>query len=179
MEPSRGNALLLLGGIISNTQSFTHPQVSDRDRDMAAWLKEISQAPDDLAQRVFTAKSDLSGERLAQALDGDSKVLVIQGKRVATMQLEIYNPEHLIAERREEIESILSTFTQTEGADYGYLNMKNLEKGTSLILCGNKATRLLFASLSGVTWEGNLGYSTERTLRKQINAWIDDQLART
>ena len=155
------------------------PQVSHRDRNMAAWLKDISQAPNDLAKRMFIAKSDLSGTRLAQALDGDSKVLVIQGKRVATMQLEIYNPDRLIAERREEIESILSTFVKTEGADYGYLNMKNLENETSFILCGNEATRLLFTSLSGMMWDDHLGYSTERTLRKQINTWIDDQLSRT
>ena len=179
VEPSRESAILLYGGILSNTQNFTHPQVSHRDRNMAAWLKDISQAPNDLAKRMFIAKSDLSGTRLAQALDGDSKVLVIQGKRVATMQLEIYNPDRLIAERREEIESILSTFVKTEGADYGYLNMKNLENETSFILCGNEATRLLFTSLSGMMWDGHLGYSTERTLRKQINTWIDDQLSRT
>jgi len=179
VTPSRGSAILLLGGIISNTQNFTHPQTSDRDREMAVWLKEVAGVSDDLAKRMFTAKSDLSGGRLAQALDGDSKVLMIQGKNVATMQFEIFNPEHLITERREEIESILSALIQTEGADYGYLNMKDLENGTSLILCGNEATRLLFASLTGITWEGNLGYSIERTLRKQINAWIDSKLPQT
>ncbi len=54
-----------------------------------------------------------------------------------------------------------------------------LESGTSLILCGNEATRELFSYLPNVLWEGNLGRSTERTLRKQITAWIDDRLSRT
>lgn len=178
IDPSRESALLLLGGIISNTQNFTHPQTSDRDRAMATWLKAISAAPIDLARRMFTAKSDLLGERLAQALDGDSETITIQGKRVSTMQLEIYQPENLIAHRLEEMQKILSDFTKDNGADLGYLNMKNLESGDSFILCANEATRSLFSSLPEVTWQGNLGHSKQRTLRKQINAWIDEHLSR-
>lgn len=178
VEPSSESALLLLGGIISNTQNFTHPQTSDRDRTMATWLKAISQAPDDLARRMFLAKSDLAGDRLAQALDGDSKTLTIQSKRVSTMQLEIYGPKKLIADRLEEMQRILSDFTKENTADFGYLNIKNLESGESFILCANEVTRNLLASIPEVEWTGNLGHSRQRTLRKQINAWIDEHLAR-
>lgn len=87
-EPSKESALLLYAGIISNTQNFLGI-ATDRDREMAEWLKEVSDAPLDLVRQMFLAKSDLSGSKLKETLYGDSKILNINGKVVGTLQLEI------------------------------------------------------------------------------------------
>ncbi len=176
LEPSRESALLLYGGILSNTQNFSGI-ATDRDRHMADWVKEIAEAPNDLARQMFLAKSDLSGSKLRETLLGDSKVLHIQGVDVGTLQLEIIGVEDLINTRRKEIENVIGEVSATEDCDYVFANMKDLESGESSILCGDVVTKELLSSAPDVTWNGLLGKSKTFTLRKQITAWIDEKLS--
>lgn len=175
LEPSKESALLLLGGIISNTQNFTGI-VTDRDKEMAKWLQEISGAPEDLARQMFLAKSDLPGSKLRETLLGDSKVFYIQGKVVGTAQLEIIGVQQLLQDRRDEIEKVLQEIKVSESCDYTYANMQDLELGKSWLLCVDGKTVELLKDAPDITWKGRLGVSKKLTLRKQMNAWIEEKL---
>lgn len=175
VDPSRESALLLYGGIISNTQNF-QGSFTKRDTEMAEWLKELSEAPDTLVRDMFLAKSDLSGDRLRQALIGDSKVLPIQGKVVGTAQLEIIGVDELIATRRSEIEEVLNEIKDENKCDLMFLNLKDLDSGIGTIFCIDDATCELLQKMPNVEWDGRLGKSSKFTLRKQITAWMDENL---
>ncbi len=177
IEPTPTSALLLLGGIISNTQNFTGI-VTDKDREMAEWLREFAKPPQDLAEQMFTAKSDLAGEKLQQVLKSDEKIMHLQGKKVGTMQLEILGVEKLLAERQGEIEEALKAFHDSGQCDFSFLNLKDLSTGVSILMCADDGTRTFLNDAPGITWSGRIGKSTTLTMRKQITAWIDEKLAK-
>lgn len=174
ITPSKESALLLYAGILSNT--FNYVSATDRDRAMASWLRDLSGAPDDLAQQLFTAKSDLSGPKLADVLLSDIKLFTIKGKRIGTTQLEIVDVQTLIQERRSEIEDVLSIIKREQECDYTFINMKDFGRSASFILCGDEQTFSLLQPAPGITWDGRLGESKILTLRKKIMAWIDERL---
>ncbi|MBI2475047.1 DHH family phosphoesterase [Candidatus Uhrbacteria bacterium] len=163
IKPSKESAMFLYGAIISNTENFTGIS-TDRDREMADWLKQISNAPDDLAQKMFIAKSDLSGNRLREILFGDLKTIVIEEKTFAIGQIEIIGVDKLLAERREEIMSMMKEIQKTEKSDYTFVNFKDLEKGSSKILCLDDKTAELLKDLPNLKF------------RKHIIAWIQEKL---
>ncbi len=175
INPSKESALYLLGGIISNTQNFT-AVATDRDREMAKWLKEISNAPDDLAKQMFIAKSDLSGDRLQQTLKNDFKVVQIQNITAAITQLEIVGVLDLVARRRDELEDFLLDLKKQHDSDLTFVNMKELETGESYILCADEKTRDFLANMPDVDWTDGLGHSKTLTLRKHIANWIKKEL---
>lgn len=175
MEPSKESALFLLGGIISNTQNFTGI-ATDRDRAMADWLWSVSGVPADLARQMFLAKSNLSGSRLKESMFIDLKTLQLQEKRISIVQLEIIGVQQLVNNRREEMEQILKEIHTREQSDFTFINMKDLDSGTSMILCLDQATADLLKNLPGVTWNGLVCQSAQLTLRKQLSSWIQNQL---
>lgn len=176
--PSKESALLLYGGILSNTQNFSAID-TPRDREMAAWLKGISEAPHDLAERMFTAKSDLKGDRLRQSIQNDTKILQLHGKIVGIAQLEVFEVSSLIDARRNEMESILDEVRREHDCDVTFLNMKDLATGQSTIVCRDDETSVLLHGLPDVEWNGRVGLSKTLTLRKQLSAWIDEQVTGT
>ena len=173
--PSKESALLLFGGIISNTQNFTAIN-TERDNKMADWLREISNAPADLARQMFQAKSDLSGAKLQRTLLGDSKVLHVEGNVIGTAQLEIIGVKELLDTRRLEIEEVLQKIAKEHHCDYMFANIKDLKLQVSYLLCLDDVTCTLLKSVPEVEWEGRLGLSKKLTLRKQLTAWIDQRL---
>ena len=163
LEPSKKSALFLYGAILSNTKNFTGIS-TDRDREMADWLKQIAKAPDDLARQMFIAKSDLSGNKLREMMFGDLKTIVIEGKTFAIGQIEIIGVDELLEKRREEIMSFLNEIQKNENADYTFVNFKDLKKASSEILCVDEETSELLKDLPDLKF------------RKHIIAWIQEKL---
>ncbi|MBU1126072.1 MAG: DHHA2 domain-containing protein [Patescibacteria group bacterium] len=176
IQPSKESGLLLYGGILSNTQNLSST-ATERDRQMAEWLKELSGASDNLAQEMFAAKSDLAGDELQKTLLGDSKVIPVQNKMIGTMQLEIIGAKELVKNRLQEIQQVLENFGQENDCDYAFVNIKDLENDSGIIITFDQETLKLMQDVPGIEWHGNLGFSSQLTLRKQITAWIDERLA--
>lgn len=175
INPSKESALFLYGGILSNTQNFT-AIATDRDKEMAEWLKELSEAPEDLVEQMFTAKSDLAGDRLKKTLFGDLKTLDINGIPVTIAQLELYDMEQLLIDRHMEIDEILRDIKKQEGADYTFLNVKDITSSVSAIICVDQETADLLHDLPDAEWNGWIGISPELTLRKELSAWLLERL---
>ncbi len=177
VDPSKESALFLLGGIISNTQDFTVTATTERDHEMAKWLREVSGAPDDLARQMFVAKSDLSGDRLRSTLLSDMKILTIQGRVVGTSQLEIIGVKKLVETRRDEIQDVVERIRDGNNAEFMFLNMKDLDLGKSYVLCADQVTKDLMEDATDIEWNGRLGLSSTLTVRKQLTSWLNDKLA--
>lgn len=126
VTPSREAAILLYGGIISNTLNFLSTNYTQRDKDMAAWLKELAQLPDELTYDMFATKSDLSGDKLAVAIDQDTSDYTFAGHKVGIAQLEIVGSEQLVAERRADIERELAALKEREGFESLFLSINDL-----------------------------------------------------
>lgn len=169
--PSRESALFLLGGIISNTHNFT-AVTTPRDHAMADWLRPIAQAPENLAERMFQAKSDLSGDRLREAMMGDSKLFEIHGRTVLISQLEIFGVQVLLAQRRLDIEGILKEMQEVQNADVAMVNLIELKDNLLSILFLDASIADVLAKLPDSTCQDRLCTSPTINLRKKLVAWM-------
>lgn len=77
------DAGLLLAGIISDTLNLNSPTTTTEDIDTYYDLSQISKIdPNVLAEKMFEAKSDLSGKNVEEIILGDLKEFDFAGKRV-------------------------------------------------------------------------------------------------
>lgn len=89
---------MLLGGIISDTLKFTSPTTTQEDIDAANELAQIAKVEiDELAEKMFEAKSDLTGMSADDILHVDSKIFDLSGKKLRISVLETTNPANAIA----------------------------------------------------------------------------------
>lgn len=174
ITPSSSSALYLLGGIISNTANF-QSNTTARDTKMAGWLEGLCHPPADLAERMFAAKSDLSGDRLEKTLWGDLKTFVICKQRFAIAQIEINNTELLLQERREDIVETLKCISDKHQSDHVFVILKDLKTHVSRVVCLHKLTTELLEALPGVTCEGLL-CTLDHFNRKKIVALLEEYL---
>lgn len=175
IKPSKESALLLYGGILSNTQNFT-AIATDRDKKMAQWLKKLSGAQDDLPRQMFLAKSDLSGKRLRETLLGDKKIFKFGNNIVGIAQLEIIGADGLINSRIEEVERVLREIHDENLTDYTFAHIKDLDTSISNFICLDDKTQELLNDVPDTSWNDRMGTSNTFTLRKQIAAWIEERL---
>ncbi len=93
---------LILAGILSDTLKFTSPTTTDEDKKVAQKMSEITNIDiDDFAQKMFDAKSDLSGMSAKDILLSDSKVFEMGGKIIRISVLETTKPENALSMKSE------------------------------------------------------------------------------
>ncbi len=93
VDPTKASALLLYGAIIDNSLNFSTSNTSDRDREMATWLRQLHQlsSEDELASEIFTTRSELTDSEIVQCLIEDNFPIkgLAEGYSLAVGQLEI------------------------------------------------------------------------------------------
>ena len=137
-------AVILLGGIISDTLNFCSPTTTNKDREIAQKLKAIAAISntDDLAKEMFEAKSaieDLSGEQL---LKTDYKEYVIKGHKIAIGVIETTAPQKAIA-KKDSVLAAMSLQKEKDKLDIIYFDIVDISHNSStLITLGGKETEL-------------------------------------
>lgn len=71
IDISKESAILIYSVIISNTLNFRGSVTTDRDRKVAIWLNKIASLPENFWKDLFISKSDLSGKKLIERIEGD------------------------------------------------------------------------------------------------------------
>lgn len=176
--PSRNSALLLYGGILSNTLNFQSKTTTVRDRQMADWLKSAYHFRSDFSRLLFTAKSDLSGAKLRQTIYNDLTIREFHGKKVAFSQLEILNSDKLVKERRAEIYEILNEIAKTNSPDFCFLNIVDLGTGHTYFLTHNQEATDLLSDSVHLAFIDRLSKAHRPILRKEVLPLISTRLSR-
>lgn len=156
VEPIRNTARLLSGAIASNTVNFRAPVTTDRDRAAFAWLATIAALPVSFIDDMFTAKSDLSGDRLREALVGDYTVKKFGGHRIIGFQIEANGIVDLYQTRRAEIEVIMRRSCTDEQCEYASCNGIDLSKEETHVMVIDPESQHLFERALGVTFHGGI-----------------------
>ncbi len=165
---SKESAILVLAAIISNTLNFKGTVTTDRDRDAAAWLNETAQLDKNFWKEMFEAKSDLSGQKLAERIKSDYASFDINGKKVNIAQLEIIGGKKLLDERKPEILEILDQIKRQSVLDIIFLNLIELEEGKNYLVAEGPETRQLLEKTLDVRFDGDVAVRDELIMRKQI-----------
>ncbi len=98
---------LLLAGIISDTLNLTSPTTTTEDIDYLYELKELSKVDtEELAQKMFEAKSDFTGKNMKEIITGDIKEYDFNNKKVVIGVAETTSLTYFKEKEKEIIKSI-------------------------------------------------------------------------
>ncbi|HEU0051388.1 MAG TPA: DHHA2 domain-containing protein [Patescibacteria group bacterium] len=173
---SKPSSILLVSAIISNTLNFKGSVTTERDRKVSEWLNQTAQLPDGFWKELFTAKSDLSGSKLAERIDGDFAEFSFGNKRIGIAQLEIIGAEKLIEQRLIEIRKILQKLKQEKHLDFVFQNTIDLEKGQNYLIAADDESKDLLEKSLETKFTGNVAKPSVLLMRKQIVPRLKDTI---
>jgi len=173
---SQGSAILIYSAIISNTLNFQSGTTTERDQEMAQWLKQFIHVSEDYWKELFMAKSDFTGEELTERIKGDFAWFILGDKKLGIAQLEIMEAEKLVNQRRDDIISILEEIKKELGLDFIFLNIIDLEKQKNLIVTNDHPTKDLLERTMNIKFKDTIAVKEQLLMRKQIVPLIKDEL---
>ena len=137
-------ALVLLGGIISDTLNFSSPTTTKKDYEIAQKLQQIAGVLncDDLAKEMFEAKSAVGDLTAEQLLQSDYKEYDVKGHRIAIGVIETTTPDKIVAKK----DSLLDAMRHQKAIkklDFIFLNITDITcQNSTLIVLGDEETKL-------------------------------------
>lgn len=167
IEISREAAILLYYGIISNTINFKAKVTTQKDLEMAKWLKEkCSEISDEKVEEIFIRKSQIR-DSLKEEME--AKIIwKFQHKKMTIAQLEYANMENFLLGNEIKIREILHEIKKENNLDYILINCVDILNGYSTILVIDDETEKLIADLLNAKFIQKKAKMDELILRKEI-----------
>lgn len=159
---------LLYGGIISNTINLKNQITTDRDRQMAEWLKQGLDIPSDFINGMFRAKSDLAGDKLAARIYSDYSWFQNGHNRIGFAQLEVMDVKVLLNERQAELLDILKDLQIKDNLDYILISLVDLSGDFTAFLAAAPEMQSVLSDILGIKFENNLAWRPGIIMRKEI-----------
>ncbi len=134
LEPSRGIAVCICAGIISDTLNLTSPTTTDEDRAVLEWASQI--AGIDVArfkEDFFSAGSVLRGGNYEEAVGSDRKEFEESGYRVSISQVEEIGFDYFWP-AREALQEELRRLIREHRLDLACLMVTDITLNDSLLL---------------------------------------------
>lgn len=168
---------MLLGAILSDTLKFTSPTTTQEDKEAANELAKIAGVEiDELAEKMFEAKSDLTGMDADDILHMDSKIFDL-GKKIRISVLETTKPENALS-MRDEIKNRMIELKEEEGLDMILFYIVDIINSSSQVIVTNEDEKNLVEKAHKVAFSGediNLPGVVSR--KKQMVPAIEEVLA--
>ncbi len=167
IDISRESAILLYYGIISNTMNLKIKLTSQRDIEMANWLK--SKAPeitDEITTEIFVKKSQI-GENLRAEMEVEFKdqFMTIPW---SIGQLEVANLEDFLGKYENDIRKILDTVSIENNVEYISVNCMDIINGYSIIIARDEKTAKVISDAVGYKFKDLKAKIGELVSRKEI-----------
>lgn len=168
MEISRESAILLYYGIISNTMNLKIKITTDRDVNMANWLKsKVPEINDAITREIFIKKSEI-GDNLEKEMEVGDKNPFVRIKW-SIGQLEVANVEEFLEKYENEIRAILDKVAKEKDVEYISVNIMDVLNGYNVLIAGNQKTADMISENFDFFKFENLKSKTERFIsRKEI-----------
>ena len=139
IDISRESAILLYYGIISNTMNLKIKLTSQKDIEMANWLKgKVPEISDEITTEIFVKKSQI-GESLRKEMEVEFKdqFMTISW---SMGQLEVANVDDFLNKYESDIRKILDTVSKENNVDYISVNCMDIINGYSIIVARDEKT---------------------------------------
>lgn len=175
---SKKSATLLCGAIISNTLNFKASVTTDRDKKAVEYLNKIALLSDNFWRELFAAKSDLTGGKLKERIEGDFAWFTFGDKKIGIAQIEIIGVDKLIRERGEEVVAILEQIKVDMGLDYLFQNTIELELGCNYFISSDIPTQKLLEKVLNIKFNKFVAKRQILIMRKQIVPLLKEELER-
>ena len=176
IDISRESATLVYGAIVSNTLNFQSSATTDRDREVAEWLNQVAKLPESFWKDLFIAKSDLSGQKLTERIEGDFAWFVMGDKKVGIAQIEMIGAKKLVDERGGEIVQVLEKIKKEMNLDFIFQNTIELVDAKSFLVSQDSETQKLLERILKVQFTGDVAEISKLIMRKQIVPLLKESL---
>lgn len=176
LDISEESAILISAAIISNTLNFNGTVTTERDKKAFEWLNRVAKLPDDFWKELFTAKSDLSGPKLAERIKGDFALFVLGGKKVGIAQIEMLGATKMVAERSAEINALLRRIKADMNLEYIFLSVIALDETKNIFIVEDENTKNLFEKIFKIPFSGNIAERPNLIMRKQLVPILKNEL---
>lgn len=134
LEPSRGIAVCICAGIISDTLNLTSPTTTDEDRSVLEWASGIAGVDvDRFKDGFFSAGSVLRGGNFQDAVGSDRKEFEESGYRVSISQVEEIGFDYFWP-AREVLQEELRRLMREHQLDLACLMITDITLNDSLLL---------------------------------------------
>ena len=176
VDISKESATLVYGAIISNTLNFKGSVTTDRDKVAAEWLNNVAKLPEDFWKDLFIAKSDLSGNKLAERIESDFAWFVMGDKKVGIAQVEMIGAKKLVDERSGEIVQVLEKIKKEMNLDFIFQSTIELEDTKNFFVAQDYGTQKLLEKVLKVRFDGITTERPNLIMRKQIVPLLKEEL---
>lgn len=141
---------LLLACIVSDTLKFSSPTTTESDKQAGEELQKIAKVKiDELAEKMFEAKSDLGDATAKDILLMDSKKVTMNGKDVRVSVLETTKPQ-LSLDRKSEIEEAIEAMISEEKLDGLYFFVVDIiNQGAKVFVVNDHQQEVLEKAFKG------------------------------
>ncbi len=143
---SKEIASLLIAGIISDTLYFNSPTTTDKDKETVQELNSIASLNlDDLSQKMFKAKSDLTNIPISEILTSDYKNFDMSGIKLGIGVLETVDPGPAL-DLKDQLLAEMSKLKIKQGLDYIFFGVVDIisQKTYLLVLEGEEIIKKAF-----------------------------------
>ncbi len=175
IEISKESAILLFSAIVSNTLNFKGKLTTVRDKNMAEWLKEKVDIPEDYVHQMFSHKSKFT-EPLKDVLLSDFKDFESTNGKIGIAQLEIVNVDDFINKNLLELQELLQKIKNERSVQYMFLNCIDLEKGFNIFVAIEKETKEILTSTLGINFKKNIAKTDHHIMRKEMVPKIKEMI---
>lgn len=170
VEVSVPTATMLYGAIVSNTLNFQAKVTTDRDRFMANWLNQKLGLTKEFIDDMFRAKSNMDGDRLAQAVDADFAWFDFggAGNRIGYAQLEMMGAKQLVEARKNELLRILNDLKSKEGVDHIFISFIDLGGGFNVFVSDDEHMQDVLSKILNISFEDCVAIRHDFIMRKEV-----------
>ncbi|MBR0491916.1 MAG: DHH family phosphoesterase [Clostridia bacterium] len=164
---SRESAILLYYGIISNTMNLKIKLTSQKDIEMANWLKQQTpEITDEITTQIFVEKSQI-GDSLREEMEVEFKDQFMSISW-SMGQLEVANVDEFLNKYEQDIRNVLKTVSEEKNVEYISVNCMDIINGYSVIVAGNEKTAEIISNTIGLNFKDLKAKTNELVSRKEI-----------
>lgn len=169
IELDKQIAGIMLAAIVSDTLKFTSPTTTDTDKLAALALSKIAEQDlDELAEKMFEAKSDLTGMKPEEILLSDSKVFEMNGKKVRVAVHETTKPDNAKS-MKDDLTSAMEKIKTDEKLDAMYFFVIDiLNSAADLVVSNDEEKAMAEKAFDAKFEEGFLYLDGVVSRKKQI-----------
>ena len=164
---SQEAAAFLFSAIISNTINFQANVTTERDHNMADWLKTKFPLPENYIHEMFFDKSQFN-KTLKEIFLDDFATFHFNNHNLGIVQLEIVNVNNLVEKNLVEIKKILEEVKKERSVELIFLTCIDLEGAFNQIIVVDESTENLVKEALKVTFENGVTKRDGILMRKEI-----------
>ena len=167
IDISRESAILLYNGIISNTMNLKISMTTQKDKDMAHWLKQkYPEITEEKTKAIFIKKSEIT-DRLREEMEVEFKdqFMTISW---SMGQLEVANVEEFLEKYEDNIRKILDVVSKENDVEFISVNCMDIINGYSVIVVRDEKTAKLISDAVGFEFNNLKAKTNELFSRKEI-----------